>query len=147
MAKSSSRSADASRQDAGQPHASGLNARVPMPPALEELATSRATTGGSKAAPSPDPAALRQAAESGDVHRVQMLLENQVSIDARDASGRTALMLAVIHGHSDAVDALLARGADPNAADARGTTPLQTAVATHQPAVAAALRRAGARMN
>jgi ankyrin repeat protein len=88
---------------------------------------------------------LRQAAEIGDVHGVQMLLEDRVSIDARDASGRTALMLAVLRGHGDAVDALLAGGADPNAADAHGTTPLQTAVATNQPAVAAALRRAGAR--
>jgi ankyrin repeat protein len=40
---------------------------------------------------------------------------------------------------------LLANGADPNAADARGTTPLQAAVAGGQSAIAAALRRAGAR--
>jgi Ankyrin repeats (many copies) len=144
-AKSSVRSADASRPDAGPPRSPGGEAAAPMPPALEELATSRATTGGAKAAPPNDPAALRQAAEIGDIHGLQMLLEDRVSIDARDAGGRTALMLAVLHGHSDAVDALLAGGADPNAADAHGTTPLQTAVATNQPAVAAALRRAGAR--
>lgn len=145
MAKSSAPSSDASRQDAGQPHAYGRNAAAPTPPALEELATSRATTGGSKAAASHDPAALRRAAEIGDIRGLQMQLEDRASIDARDASGRTALMLAVLHGHGDAVDALLARGADPNAADAQGTTPLQTAEATNQPAVVAALRRAGAR--
>jgi hypothetical protein len=137
--------AAASRPDAGPPRSPEREAAAPMPPALEELATSRATTGGSKAAPPNDPAALRQAAEIGDIHKLQMLLEDRVRIDARDAGGRTALMLAVLHGHSDAVDALLAGGADPNAADAHGTTPLQTAVATNQPAVAAALRRAGAR--
>jgi ankyrin repeat protein len=101
-----------------------------------------------QAALSRDPAALlRQAAETGDIHGLQMLLEDRNGIDARDADGRTALMLAVLHRHSDAVDALLAHGADPNAADAHGTTPLQTAEATDQSAVAAALRRAGARAN
>jgi ankyrin repeat protein len=54
-------------------------------------------------------------------------------------------MLAVQHGRTDAVDALLAHGADPNAEDAHGTTPLEAAVAANQPAVVAALRRAGAR--
>jgi hypothetical protein len=144
-AKSSVRSADASRLDSAPPRSFGRNAAAPRPPAIEELATSRATAGGSKAAPPPDPAALRQAAEIGDLRGLQMLLEDRVSIEARDASGRTALMVAVLHGHGDIVDALLARGANPNAADAQGATPLQTAVATNQPAVAAALRRAGAR--
>jgi hypothetical protein len=53
-------------------------------------------------------------------------------------------MLAVLHGRQSAVDALLAMGADPRAADANGTTPLQAALAAEQPAIAAALRRAGA---
>jgi hypothetical protein len=93
-----------------------------------------------------DPAAqLRQAAESGNVPAMQDLLAKQPVIDARDASGRTALMLATLHGRTEAVDVLLSAGADPNAADARGTTPLQAALARDQPAIAAALRRAGAR--
>jgi ankyrin repeat protein len=68
-----------------------------------------------------------------------------VDIDARDESGRTALMLATLHGQTHAVDTLLASGADPNAADAQGTTPLQAAIAGGQPSIVAALRRAGAR--
>ena len=93
-----------------------------------------------------DPAAeLRQAAESGDIPRLQMLLGRQPDIDARDANGRTALMLAVLRGESRAVDMLLAAGADPNAADGSGTTPLRAAIAGNQPAIVAALQRAGAR--
>jgi hypothetical protein len=93
-----------------------------------------------------DPAAqLRQAAELGNVPALQALLGKRPAIDARDAGGRTALMLATLHGRTEAVEALLTAGADPNAADAHGTTPLQAALAGDQPAIADALRRAGAR--
>jgi uncharacterized protein len=88
--------------------------------------------------------ALGQAAESGDLERLQTLLGEQIDVNVRDAGGRTALMLAVLHGHSRAVDALLAAGADPNAPDTHGITPLQAALAGDQPAIAAALRQAGA---
>jgi hypothetical protein len=99
-----------------------------------------------QSARSSDPAAqMRRAAEIGDVAQVRMLLDKRAPIDARDDNGRTALMLAVLHGQSDAVDVLLARGADPNAADAHGTTPLQAAIAADQQAIIAALQRAGAR--
>jgi Ankyrin repeats (many copies) len=95
---------------------------------------------------SSDPAAeLRRAAEIGDLTEMQTLLDKAPLIEARDENGRTALMLAALHGQSQAVDVLLAHGADPNAADGHGTTPLQAAVAGNQQAIAAALRRAGAR--
>jgi hypothetical protein len=89
-------------------------------------------------------AQVRRAAETGAVPQLQTLL-GQVDIDARDESGRTALMLATLSGQARAVDMLLAHGADPNAADAQGVTPLQAAIAGDRPAIAAALRRAGAR--
>jgi hypothetical protein len=134
-----------SEQDSAQPAArsaqsvaSGTSALSYSSPPQPASFTSAART--------MDPAAqLRQAAESGNVPALQDLLAKQPVIDARDASGRTALMLATLHGRTEAVDALLSAGADPNAADARGTTPLQAALAGDQPAIAAALRRAGAR--
>jgi ankyrin repeat protein len=90
-----------------------------------------------------DPAAeLRRAAETGDAPTLQRLLDGQPDVDARDASGRTALLLAAQHGQARAVDVLLAHGADPNAADANGNTPLKAAIEGHQPAIAAALQRA-----
>jgi ankyrin repeat protein len=90
-------------------------------------------------------AEVRRAAEIGAVPELQTLLGQPGDIDARDESGRTALMLATLHGQARAVDMLLAHGADPNAADAQGVSPLQAAIAGDRPAIAAALRRAGAR--
>jgi ankyrin repeat protein len=111
-----------------------------------------ATSGASPAAPvSPAPllsrpdADLRRTAEIGDIPHLQALLDRKISIDARDESGRTALMLATLRGQSDAVDVLLAHGADPNSADALGTTPLQAAIAGGQQQIVVALQRAGAR--
>lgn len=99
-----------------------------------------------KASSYPGPAAaLRRAAESGDIENLQILLRQRPDVDARDAGGRTALMLAALHGRIRAVDALLSAGADPNLADAGGMTPLGAAMDASQPAIAAALRRAGAK--
>jgi len=93
-----------------------------------------------------DPAAaFRRAAEMGDLPGLKALLERQADIDSRDAVGRTALMLATLHGQTNAVAVLLAYGADPNAADADGTTPLRAAKAGDHPAIVAALQRYGAR--
>jgi len=90
-------------------------------------------------------AAFRRAAEIGDLSGLKALLEKQADIDSPDAMGRTALMLATLHGQTNAVAVLLAHGADPNAADADGATPLQAAKAGDHPAIVAALQRYGAR--
>jgi Ankyrin repeats (3 copies) len=93
-----------------------------------------------------DPAAaLHEAARRGDVSTLRRLLAEKLNIDARDASGRTALMLAVLQGQKEVVNTLLAAGADPNAADASGTTPLQAALAGAHSAIAVALEQSGAR--
>jgi len=113
-----------------------------------QSAAPRSQSAASKAPPArlADSAAeVRRAAEIGAVPELQTLLGQQGDIDARDESGRTALMLATLSGQARAVDVLLAHGADPNAADAQGITPLQAAIAGDRPAIAEALRRAGAR--
>jgi hypothetical protein len=118
----------------------------PAARSARSVASGAAAASVTSAARLMDPAAqLRQAAEMGDVAALRVLLDQRTVVDARDAGGRTALMLATLHGRTEAVEALLSAGADPNAADAHGTTPLQAALAADQPAIAAELRRAGAR--
>ena len=115
-------------------------------------ATAATSRGAAVAAPVPasppaqvDPDALRQAAAAGDLTALRAQLASGGDIDARDAQGRTALMLATVGGQADAVAVLLAHGADPSAADAHGTTPLRAAVAADERAIIAMLRRYGAR--
>ena len=87
---------------------------------------------------------LRGAAATGDLAAVKALLGSSFDVDARDRSGRTALMLAIAQGHADIVDALLAHGADANAADPSGVRPLQMAGAQGNKRIIDSLVRAGA---
>jgi hypothetical protein len=129
----------------------GLPSAPAAPAAESRFATARAAKPSESSADAgavmrgPIPGdALQSAARTGDLPTLQVLLEQHADLEARDADGRTALMLAVTHGQLAAAEALLARGADPNAADAHGVTPLQAALAARQPAIASALERAGA---
>jgi hypothetical protein len=92
---------------------------------------------------------LRQAAELGDITRLQSILESplgtRLDVNARDANGRTAILLATMSGAAPAVQLLLAHGADPSIADATGATPLQLAIVRGRVDIVEALRRAGAR--
>jgi Ankyrin repeats (3 copies) len=90
------------------------------------------------------PATLHSAAAQGDVTQAATMLDQGAVIDARDAAGRTPLMLAVTQGRLEVVRLLLARGADPNAADNTGNTPLQQATKRNMQDVAALLEQAGA---
>jgi Ankyrin repeats (3 copies) len=87
---------------------------------------------------------LWRAAESGDLGVLRELHEQHANLDLPDASGRTALMLATLHGHSQAVSVLLDAGADPNIPDASGESPLAAALAAHEGEIIAALKRHGA---
>jgi FOG: Ankyrin repeat len=59
---------------------------------------------------------------------LELWLNRGVPVNARDSSGRTALMITAENGHSDATKYLLERGADINAQDANGRTALIGAV-------------------
>lgn len=105
-----------------------------------------AAAGGSEASKAQvgSPQALRLAAENGDLKRLQRSLDQLTDVNARDDAGRTALMLATLHGRTEAVEFLLAHGANPNTADAEGVTPLNAAMAGNHPAIVRLLERAGA---
>ena len=108
------------------------------PPALRNLAP---------AAISPDERgeSLRGAAAAGDLAAVNALLGSVTDVDARDRSGRTALMLAIMNGkHADVVDALLAHGAAVDAVAPGGVRPLQIARAKGNAKIIDSLLRAGA---
>jgi ankyrin repeat protein len=72
---------------------------------------------------------LPAAARAGDNAAVWEAVEAGADLEARDANGRTGLMLAVIGDHLAIASTLVAAGADPDAKDARGDTPwLETGV-------------------
>jgi hypothetical protein len=148
--------ADKSAQPAATAVPSPRAARAPKlqlgSDALDAASSSASTHAANRRASAPaggsgagDPsAALRRAAESGDVQGLSTLLDEKPNLDSRDSAGRTALMLAVINGRTDLVNALLDRGADPNVTDSYGETALHAATAGNHTEIAAALRRAGA---
>jgi hypothetical protein len=90
-------------------------------------------------------AALRHAAEAGDLAQLEALSLGQPDLNARDARGRTALLLATVNGHANAVAALLAYGADPRIADAQGLTPLAAARSAGNTEIVAIFARYGLR--
>lgn len=71
---------------------------------------------------SPD-AALLSAAASGDSTAVAAAVTAGAHLEARDARGRTALLLAVLRDDAASARVLVERGANPNAIDDRNDTP------------------------
>jgi hypothetical protein len=90
------------------------------------------------------PQALRLAAETGDLKGLQRLLDQLTDINSRDDAGRTALLLATLHGQTEAVEFLLGHGANPNTPDAYGVTPLSAAMAGNHSTIIRMLKGAGA---
>jgi hypothetical protein len=68
-------------------------------------------------------AALLRAAREGDADAVAVALRAGADIETRDASGRTALLLAATFDHVAAAEVLVAMGASPDALDDRHDTP------------------------
>jgi uncharacterized protein len=68
-------------------------------------------------------AALLAAGAAGDADGVAVAIRAGADLEARDAGGRTTLLLAVIHDQLDLARLLVALGADPNAVDDLHDTP------------------------
>ncbi len=69
-------------------------------------------------------ASLLDASKYGDLTRVRALLDSNADVNAKDASGNTALILASYDDQSDVVRALLSAHADVTPANQFGTTAL-----------------------
>jgi hypothetical protein len=119
--------------------ASDLASAIAAAPAPPSRQLARATTSAAERGES-----LRGAAAAGNLPAVNAVLSSSFDVDARDRSGRTALMLAILNGHADVVDALLAHGAGVNAVDPNGVRPLQMARAKGNEEIIESLLRAGA---
>lgn len=71
--------------------------------------------------------ALQEASYQGHYDMVQLLLDNNVNINAMGGKYGYALQAAVVHGHEDVSKLLLENGADVNAQGGRDGNPLHAA--------------------
>jgi hypothetical protein len=94
--------------------------RIPGGPALVCLTAWLILPHGLRAADSGQE--LLDAAAQGRTAKVQALVDQGVSLAAKDKNGRTALMLAAQHGHAPTVRFLLEKGADATVRDQHGAT-------------------------
>jgi hypothetical protein len=84
---------------------------------------------------------LQKAAFSGDAALVEAALEcTHTNLDAPNAEGQTALIIAAGRGHVQVARALADAGADLDATDANGHTAWQVATAAGHAAVATVLQ-------
>lgn len=90
---------------------------------------------------------LMYAAHTGDVARLNQLLEGHANPNLVDERGFNALIYAAHGGHVPCVLALLERGANPNLADRRGFTPLMHAVGSGRVPCVQVLLQRGANPN
>jgi len=77
------------------------------------------------------PPGIAIAAREGDLQRLSAELEAAPSTVDRLHQGCTALHLAMLYGHPEAVQLLLAAGANPNVVDSQGLTPLEACALTN----------------
>lgn len=109
--------------------ATGAQAPAPAmaaPPAA--IAAAPAHSLRAEAAGSPGLAsALQQSARTGDLQQLERLLLQGAPLNAADPMGRTPLILAVMQGHTAAVQRLLAAGANTALIDQDGLNALQHA--------------------
>ena len=90
------------------------------------------------------PASLGTAAKDNDIPLLAALVARGADINAKDARGYSALMLAAYEGNAEACAWLLAHGADPNTRDNAGNSVLMGAAFKGHTALVRALLAAGA---
>jgi uncharacterized protein len=95
------------------------------------------------AAASTPPEGFWRSAQNGDARGLQDALAGNVDVNALDAKGHRALILAIEYGHVDTVRTLLSHGANPNMPDAHGATPQSAAHARGNFEILALLQRSG----
>ena len=76
-----------------------------------------------------------------------MLLKAGADVNAKTKDGETALMVALLEGHTESVNALIKAGADVNAKDIKGGTALMLAALYGQAEDIKLLLNAGADVN
>lgn len=92
-------------------------------------------------------ALLFMAAARGDNETIRVLIERDLSIDARDPNGRTPLIYAVNARQTATVKFLLKRGADVHARTCDGRSVLANALMYGDARLCSPLLQAGARVN
>jgi ankyrin repeat protein len=91
--------------------------------------------------------AIIEAAESGNVEMVKLLVSQGANVNGRDKEGRTALYCASLNGHPEVVRILLKNGADPNISDDQHKAPLHCVGWCGNLEIARLLIKAGADLN
>jgi ankyrin repeat protein len=91
---------------------------------------------------------IHDAALTGDIELMKMLIANGADVDERDVHGYTPLILAIQEGHTDIAKTLITHGADVNARAAsdggNDVTPLYLSIILGRGALAGLLRDHGA---
>jgi len=89
-------------------------------------------------------AALRKAAQDGDMKAVNVLVAQGVNVNAKDDTGKTAILwVAPARDNPEMIRALIALGADVNVPDNDGETALMIAAGQSNPGIVEALFTAG----
>lgn len=118
---------------------------LPKPPAVVEKKTSEASKEVTSRPITVE--GLIESAQKGDVAQVQRAIRQGINVDAQNAEGFTALMLAAFEGHPSVVEALLQAGATVDLTNSIQRTALMFASTSDSPETVEMLLKAGANVN